>query len=52
MARSSVSATERIATPIALLASSTSPIAAKSGSDFDRRDPSARPVEPQSPVRV
>jgi hypothetical protein len=52
MARSSGSATEGIATPIALLASSTSPIAAKSGSAFERREPSTSPVEPESPVRV
>jgi hypothetical protein len=38
--------------PIALFASSTSPIAAKSGSALERRLPSARPVDPASPVRV
>jgi hypothetical protein len=37
---------------MALLASSTSPIAANSGSDLDRREPSASPVDPESPVRV
>jgi len=37
---------------MALLASSTSPIAAHSGSAFERREPSARPVVPASPVRV
>jgi hypothetical protein len=41
-----------MAIPIALLASSTSPIAAKSGSAFERREPSVRPDEPSSPVRV
>jgi len=41
-----------MARPMALLASSTSPIAAKSGSAFDRREPSVRPDEPESPVRV
>jgi hypothetical protein len=38
--------------PIALLASSTSPMAAKSGSALERREPSARPLVPASPVRV
>jgi hypothetical protein len=42
----------RIATPIALFASSTSPIAWKSGSAFDRREPSTSPASPPSPVRV
>jgi len=38
--------------PIAELASSTSPIAAKIASDFARRDPSTSPLVPSSPVRV
>jgi hypothetical protein len=38
--------------PIALLASSTSPIAANRGSALERREPSVRPDEPSSPVRV
>jgi hypothetical protein len=37
---------------MALLASSTSPMAAKSGSALERREPSVRPDEPPSPVRV
>jgi hypothetical protein len=37
---------------MALLASSTSPIAAKSGSAFERREPSVSPEAPPSPVRV
>jgi hypothetical protein len=41
-----------MARPIALLASSTSPIAAKRGSAFERREPSVSPDEPESPVRV
>jgi hypothetical protein len=41
-----------IATPMALLASSTSPIAASRASSFATRDPSTRPVVPVSPVRV
>jgi hypothetical protein len=40
------------AIPIALLASSTSPIAAASRAAFEMREPSARPVSPPSPVRV
>jgi len=40
------------ATPIALFASSTSPIAAKRGLALDAREPSTRPVSPASPVRV
>ena len=46
------SSTVPTAIPIALLASSTSPIAATSGSAFDTRDPSTSPVVPSSPVRV
>jgi hypothetical protein len=38
--------------PIALFASSTSPIAARRGSALVTRDPSTRPVSPASPVRV
>jgi hypothetical protein len=38
--------------PMALLASSTSPIACARGCALEMRDPSARPVEPASPVRV
>jgi hypothetical protein len=38
--------------PIALFASSTSPIAAESGEALEIRDPSASPVSPPSPVRV
>jgi hypothetical protein len=41
-----------MARPIALLASSTSPIAAKIGSALERREPSVRPLVPASPVRV
>jgi hypothetical protein len=52
LAREASSATLRRAIPIALLASSTSPTAAKRGSAFERREPSARPVAPESPVRV
>jgi hypothetical protein len=37
---------------MALLASSTSPMAWARGSDFGIREPSARPVVPESPVRV
>lgn len=37
---------------MALLASSTSPIAAKIGSALERREPSVRPEAPESPVRV
>ena len=40
------------ATPIALFASSTSPIAAMRGSALDTREPSTRPALPASPVRV
>jgi len=40
------------ATPIALFASSTSPIAAKRGSALDAREPSTSPLVPASPVRV
>jgi hypothetical protein len=46
------SATWSKATPIALLASSTSPIASNRGSAFERREPSVSPDEPESPVRV
>jgi hypothetical protein len=46
------SVTWRRATPIALFASSTSPIAANRGSDLERREPSTSPAEPESPVRV
>jgi hypothetical protein len=38
--------------PIALFASSTSPIAAILASVFAVREPSASPVSPASPVRV
>jgi hypothetical protein len=38
--------------PIALFASSTSPIATERGSSLAMREPSARPVSPASPVRV
>jgi hypothetical protein len=38
--------------PIALLASSTSPIAAARGCAFEMREPSTSPVSPASPVRV
>jgi hypothetical protein len=38
--------------PIALLASSTSPIEAMRGSAFETREPSTSPVSPPSPVRV
>ena len=48
--RSSPSAAS--ATPIALFASSTSPIAAMRGSALDTREPSTSPVVPASPVRV
>ena len=41
-----------MATPIALLASSTSPIAVIRADDFDTRLPSTKPAEPPSPVRV
>ena len=50
--RCASSATWRRARPIALLASSTSPIAAKRGSALERREPSTSPVAPASPVRV
>jgi hypothetical protein len=40
------------ATPIAELASSTSPIAAIRESALETREPSTRPVVPASPVRV
>jgi hypothetical protein len=40
------------ATPIALLASSTSPMAAIRGSALEVLEPSTRPVSPLSPVRV
>jgi hypothetical protein len=42
----------RSATPIAELASSTSPIACARRWSLAIRDPSARPVSPASPVRV
>jgi hypothetical protein len=38
--------------PIALFASSTSPIACARGWALEMREPSTRPVEPASPVRV
>jgi hypothetical protein len=38
--------------PIALFASSTSPMAARRASALETRDPSTRPVWPASPVRV
>jgi hypothetical protein len=38
--------------PMALFASSTSPMAAERGEAFEIREPSARPVSPPSPVRV
>jgi hypothetical protein len=41
-----------MAMPIALFASSTSPMAAKRGSAFDAREPSTSPDWPASPVRV
>jgi len=41
-----------MAMPIALLASSTSPIACIRAALFEVRDPSTRPVVPSSPVRV
>jgi hypothetical protein len=40
------------ARPMALFASSTSPIAIMRGSCLARRDPSTSPVVPSSPVRV
>jgi hypothetical protein len=46
------SRTWRRAIPIALLASSTSPIAAMRGSALDTREPPTSPVSPPSPVRV
>jgi hypothetical protein len=46
------SAMWRSATPMALFASSTSPIACARGSALEMREPSARPVVPASPVRV
>jgi hypothetical protein len=42
----------RRAIPIALFASSTSPIACARALALEMRDPSARPVSPPSPVRV
>ena len=44
--------TDSRAIPIALFASSTSPIATIRESALDRRDPSTSPVVPSSPVRV
>ena len=44
--------TDSRATPIALFASSTSPIATMRGSALEQRDPSTSPVVPSSPVRV
>jgi hypothetical protein len=38
--------------PIALFASSTSPIAAARGCALEIREPSTSPVSPASPVRV
>jgi hypothetical protein len=38
--------------PSALFASSTSPIACARGWSLAMREPSARPVSPESPVRV
>jgi hypothetical protein len=52
MASASASASAQRASPIALFASSTSPIAAARGSALEMREPSARPVSPASPVRV
>jgi hypothetical protein len=52
MARASSLATASTATPIVVLASSTSPIAAKRGSALEAREPSTSPVSPASPVRV
>jgi hypothetical protein len=52
IARASSLPSARRASPIALFASSTSPIAASRASALDRREPSASPVSPASPVRV
>jgi hypothetical protein len=52
MDRASASVTLSSATPMALLASSTSPIAWLRGWSLAIRDPSASPVSPPSPVRV
>jgi hypothetical protein len=40
------------ATPMALLVSSTAPMAAKRRSALERREPSLRPLCPPSPPRV
>jgi len=52
MERWSGAATWSKATPIALFASSTSPIAFDRTWSLAMREPSARPVSPWSPVRV
>jgi hypothetical protein len=52
IARASSASISSKATPIALFASSTSPIATMRGPAFDVREPSTSPVSPASPVRV